>query len=164
MPQLNPEFFLSQFFWLVICFSFLLIFLWKISLPRISAVLEKREKKINDNIQTAKKIQAEAKEIQAKIDQQLLKSREQVVDLIKENTNNLQNSSAIELQKIDSELSKQIEISAKSIEKNKNDALKNIDIQIQEIVKLTLSKLTNINISNQEVENTIQSIRNKMVN
>ena len=74
------------------------------------------------------------------------------------------NNSAIELQKIDSELSKQIEISAKSIEKNKNDALKNIDIQIQEIVKLTLSKLTNINISNQEIENTIQSIQNKMVN
>ena len=65
MPQLNPEFFLSQVFWLVICFSFLLIFLWKISLPRISTVLEKREKKINDNIQTAKKLQAEAKEIQA---------------------------------------------------------------------------------------------------
>ena len=164
MPQLNPEFFLSQVFWLVICFSFLLVFLWKISLPRISTVLEKREKKINDNIQIAKKIQAEAKEIQAKIDQQLSKSKEQVVNLIKETTNNLQNSSAIELQKIDSELSKQIEISAKSIEKNKNDALKNIDIQIQEIVKLTLSKLTNININNQEIENTIQSIQNKMVN
>ena len=95
MPQLNPEFFLSQVFWLVICFSFLLIFLWKISLPRISTVLEKREKKINDNIQTAKKIQAEAKEIQAKIDQQLSKSREQVANLIKETSNNLQNNSAI---------------------------------------------------------------------
>ena len=164
MPQLNPEFFLSQVFWLVICFSFLLVFLWKISLPRISTVLEKREKKINDNIQTAKKLQAEAKEIQAKIDQQLSKSKEQVVNLIKETTNNLQKNSAIELQKIDSELSKKIEISAKSIEQNKNDALKNIDIQIQEIVKLTLSKLTNINISNQEIENAIQSIQNKRVN
>jgi len=60
MPQLNPEFFLSQVFWLVITFSFLLIFLWRISLPRISSVLEKRENKINDEIQTAKKLQTEA--------------------------------------------------------------------------------------------------------
>ena len=64
MPQLNPEFFLSQVFWLVITFSFLLIFLWRISLPRISSVLEKRENKINNEIHTAKKLQTEAKEIQ----------------------------------------------------------------------------------------------------
>ena len=55
-------------------------------------------------------------------------------------------------------------LTTKSIEQNKNEALKNIDIQIQEIVKLTLSKLTNINISNQEIENTIQSFQNKRVN
>ena len=45
MPQLNPEFFASQLFWLVITFVFLLIFLWRISLPRIGSVLEKRESK-----------------------------------------------------------------------------------------------------------------------
>ena len=48
MPQLNPEFFISQLFWLVITFSFLIVFLWKISLPRINTVLERRENKIND--------------------------------------------------------------------------------------------------------------------
>ena len=57
MPQLNPEFYLSQVFWLVITFSFLLIFLWRISLPRISTVLEKREDKINNDIQKAKNLQ-----------------------------------------------------------------------------------------------------------
>ena len=82
MPQLNPEFFLSQIFWFAITFCFLLIFLWRISLPRISSVLEKRENKINDEIQKAKKFQTEAKEIQTKIDQQLLTTHEQVVKLI----------------------------------------------------------------------------------
>ena len=41
MPQLNPEFFVTQLFWLVVTFSFLLVFLWRISLPRIGNVLEK---------------------------------------------------------------------------------------------------------------------------
>ena len=45
MPQLNPEFFISQLFWLFISFSFLLFFLWKISLPRISTVMLARENK-----------------------------------------------------------------------------------------------------------------------
>ena len=52
----NPEFFVSQLFWLIVTFSFLLIFLWRISLPRISSVLEKRENKINNDIKLAKSL------------------------------------------------------------------------------------------------------------
>ena len=164
MPQFNPEFFLSQVFWLVITFSFLLIFLWRVSLPRISSVLEKRENKINDNIQTAKKLQTEAEEIQVIIDQQLLAAREQVVKLIKETTNNIQSNVSTQLQAIDSELKKNIDESAKTIEKNKNETLKDIKIQIQEITKLTLSKLITMDVSDQEIQNTIQTIQNKTVN
>ena len=164
MPQLNSEFFLSQVFWLVITFSFLLFFLWRISLPRISSVLEKRANKINNDIQTAKKLQTEAKEIQTEIDQQLLTAREQVVKLIKETTNNLQIKVSNQLQVIDKELTKNIDESAKAIENNKNNILEDIKIQIQEITKLTLSKLISINVSDQDMEDAIRTIQNKTVN
>ena len=68
MPQLNPEFFVSQLFWLVVTFSFLLVFLWRISLPRIGNVLEKRERRINEDLTTAKELQSEAENIQDKIE------------------------------------------------------------------------------------------------
>jgi len=55
MPQLNPEFFLSQVFWLTVSFVFLLLFLWKISLPRIQNALERRENKVNRDLEEAKK-------------------------------------------------------------------------------------------------------------
>ena len=164
MPQLNPEFFVSQFFWLTVTFSFLLFFLWKISLPRISRVLEKRENKINNDIESAKKLQTEAEKIQTKIDQQLFAIREQVAESIKETTIRLQNNISIELQKIDSELSKKVDESLKTIEKNKYDAFKNIKIQIQEITKLTLSKLIRIDVTNEEINDTIRLIQNRTVN
>ena len=72
MPQLNPEFFVSQLFWLVVTFSFLLVFLWRISLPRIGSVLDKREIKINEDLAPAKKLQAEAENIQEEINSQKL--------------------------------------------------------------------------------------------
>ena len=75
MPQLNPEFFVSQLFWLVVTFSFLLVFLWRISLPRISNILEKRERKINEDLTAAKELQSEAENIQDKIEQQLKQAR-----------------------------------------------------------------------------------------
>ena len=83
MPQLEQtEFFISQLFWLVVTFSFLFIFLWRISLPRISSVLEKRESKIDDDITSAKKLRAEAEEIQKQIDQQLRNARLETLSLI----------------------------------------------------------------------------------
>ena len=164
MPQLNPEFFISQVFWLVMTFSFLLIFMWRVSLPRISSVIEKREKKINDNIQNAQKLQAEAEEIQKKIDQQLLNKRDEVAKLIKETTNNLQNNVSTQLQKVEKDLKKNIDESANIIEKNKNDTFKNIEIQIQEITKLMLSKLISINVNDQDIQDSIKTIQNKIVN
>jgi len=68
MPQLNPEFFVSQLFWLVVTFSFLFVFLWRVSLPRISNVLEKRERKITEDLTAAKELQAEASQIQEEIE------------------------------------------------------------------------------------------------
>ena len=164
MPQLNPEFYLSQVFWLVITFSFLLIFLWKISLPRISGVLEKREKKINSDIQAAKNLQTEAEAIQDKINLELSATHEQVEKLIKETTKNLQNNVSIQIKKTDDELKSKIEESAKNIEKNKNDTLEDIKAQIQEITRLTLSKLTAINISNEEINDTIKKNQNNTLN
>ena len=165
MPQLEQtEFFISQLFWLIVTFSFLLFFLWKISLPRISKVLEKRENKINNDIQEAKDLQTEAEAIQGKIDRELSITHEQVEKLIKETTKNLQNSVSIQLKKTDDELKNKIEESAKNIEKNKNDTLEDIKVQIEEITRLTLSKLTTINISNEEINNTIQKNQNNTLN
>ena len=158
MPQLNPEFFLSQIFWLVITFSFLLIFLWRISLPRINSVLEKRENKINIDIKTAKEMQTEAEEIHAKINIQLHNAHEEITELIKKNTYDLQNKITNQLLVVDKDITKNINEASNTIEKNKNNTLKNINIQIQEITKLLLSKLTNINVSDKEINDIIQKI------
>jgi F-type H+-transporting ATPase subunit b len=155
VPQLDPEFFVSQLFWLVVTFSFLFIFLWKVSLPRIGSVLEKRENKINNDIETAKQLQIEAEKIQDQIEQKLHDSKEQNISLIKNSTVNLQNKASEELLKLDNELNKKIEKSAKVIENNKKKSLKQIHEQIHEITKLTLSKLSSVQINDQEIEESV---------
>ena len=164
MPQLNPEFFLSQLFWLVIAFSFLLIFLWRISLPRISKVLEKRETKINNDIGEAKKIQAEAEKIQEQIDNEIMKTREENAQNIKDLNINLQNKTLDELKKIDISLSKKINEAANLIEKNKQKSIKEIDEKVLEITKLILSKLSSNVISDEEIKKVVVSSSKKGLN
>jgi len=159
VPQLDPEFFVSQLFWLVVTFSFLFLFLWKVSLPRIGSVLEKRENKINNDIETAKQLQIEAEKIQDQIEQKLHDSKEQNISLIKNSTVNLQNKASEELLKLDNELNKKIEKSAKVIENNKKESLKQIHEQIHEITKLTLSKLSTVQINDQEIKESVANAR-----
>ena len=158
MPQLNPEFFVSQLFWLIVTFSFLLIFLWRISLPRISSVLEKRESKINNDIELAKQLQIEAEEIQNQIEQQLGKTRQHIVKLIKESELNFQNKASAELSKLDSELSNKIDESANIIENNKKKSLNQIYEQIYEITRLTLLKLSSMAVDKKELKESIAKI------
>ena len=55
MPQLNPEFWISQIFWLTLTFGILYIVLSKIILPKISANLALRKSQIQENSETAEK-------------------------------------------------------------------------------------------------------------
>ena len=109
MPQLNPEFYISQLFWLIISFAFLFIFLWRISLPRISTVLKNRESRINEDITMSKQLQSEAEEIQIKIETQLRQAKLEAADLISKANHNFQDKISSELNNLDKKLSAKIE-------------------------------------------------------
>jgi len=157
MPQLNPEFFITQLFWLVVTFSFLFVFLWRISLPRIGNVLEKRERKINEDLTTAKELQNEAEKIQDKIENQLKQARIDASEMIKSSSLSLQDKTQIELSKLDKELDAKIEQSSATIERSKNESVLQIQTQINEITKLTLSKVATFNVTDDEIKNAIKS-------
>ena len=55
MPQLNPEFWISQIFWLTLTFGILYVILSKLILPKISDNLESRKSQILENIEAAEK-------------------------------------------------------------------------------------------------------------
>ena len=60
MPQLNPEFWLSQVFWLIIVFSILYLTILKIFIPKITNSIENRKSKIVDDLQEAQNFKNEA--------------------------------------------------------------------------------------------------------
>ena len=63
MPQLNPEFWISQIFWLIITFGILFIILTKEILPKISDNLETRKSQILEILrqQISKKLKVKKK-------------------------------------------------------------------------------------------------------
>ena len=62
MPQLNPEFWISQIFWLTLTFGILYVVLSKLILPKISNNLETRKSQILENIEAAEKHREDSEE------------------------------------------------------------------------------------------------------
>ena len=75
MPQLNPEFWISQIFWLTITFGILYVVLSKLILPKISANLELRKSQISDNIEAADKQREESETKLKEYDEAIFKSK-----------------------------------------------------------------------------------------
>ena len=84
MPQLNPEFWISQIFWLTLTFGVLYIILSKFILPKISANLELRKSQIQENVEAAEK-QRGSSEIKLKeYDDIILKSKLEAKNIFKD--------------------------------------------------------------------------------
>ena len=84
MPQLNPEFWISQIFWLTLTFGILYVVLSKLILPKISANLELRKSQIQENIEAAEK-QRQNREAKLKeYEDIILKSKLEAQNIFKE--------------------------------------------------------------------------------
>ncbi len=59
MPHFDATTFASQLFWLAVTFVTLYILMSKVALPRISDILEERQRRISDDLDMAERLKAE---------------------------------------------------------------------------------------------------------
>ena len=84
MPQLNPEFWISQIFWLTLTFGILYVVLSKLILPKISANLELRKSQIQENIEAAEKQRKSSESKLKEYDDIILKSKLEAKNIFKD--------------------------------------------------------------------------------
>tara|TARA_Y100000813_G_scaffold182417_1_gene152119 strand:- start:47 stop:622 length:576 start_codon:yes stop_codon:yes gene_type:complete len=140
MPQLDPKYWASQAFWLILVFVILYISLSKFYLPKIKSNLDNRENKIKEDLENANKFkeQSEAK----------LKEYDLILDKAKKEVNKIHFDSKTAL---DKDIQSKKEVIEKEIEKEILKAQK----EISEFKKNSISSIQNIseNITANIIEN-----------
>ena len=129
MPQLNPEFWISQIFWLTLTFGILYIVLSKLILPKISDNLESRKSQILENIEAAEK--------QRQNSEEKLKEYEEIVSKSKMEAKNIFNQAREKALK---------DISAKKdvLDKQIDDEIGKAEQEINELQKSAPDKINKI--------------------
>ena len=137
MPQLNPEFWVSQIFWLTLTFGILYVVLSKLILPKISANLELRKSQIQENIEAAEK-QRESSEAKLKeYDDIISKSKLEANKIFKEARENVIKEINVKKETLD----KQIDEEVKKVEQEINLLKKGASEKINKIAIETTSEL-----------------------
>ena len=137
MPQLNPEFWISQIFWLILTFGFLYVILSKIILPKISKNLETRKSQILENIETADKQKEESENKIKEYDKIILESKIKAKNYF----NDARKKVLEDINKKRIALEKNIDEEIFAAESEINDLKKNSDEKISKIAVATSSEL-----------------------
>ena len=139
MPQLNPEFWISQIFWLTLTFGILYIVLSKLILPKISANLELRRSQIQENIEAADR-QREESEIKLKeYEEIILKNKLNAKKIFKETREKALKDINLKKDSLDRQINEEIrkaEAEINALKKNAPEKINKIAIEASsEILK-----------------------------
>ena len=129
MPQLNPEFWISQIFWLTLTFGILYMVLSKLILPKISANLETRKSQILENIEAAEKYREES--------EQKIKEYDKIVQDSKIEAKNYFNQAR-------EKILKNINLKKKNLDKELKEEIKKTEIEIKDLKNKAPEKINKI--------------------
>ena len=158
MPQLNPEFWISQIFWLTLTFGILYLVLSKLILPKISANLELRKSQIQENIEAAEK-QRESSESKIKeYDNIILKSKLDAQNIFKDARNKVIKDINSKKESLDRQLDKEIRKAEQEIDLLKKNAPEKINkIAIETSAEL-VKKLIGAEVNNSSISAIVDDL------
>ena len=158
MPQLNPEFWISQIFWLTLTFGTLYIILSKLILPKISANLELRKSQIQENIEAAEKQRKESETKLKEYDEIILKSRIKANDIFKDSREKVIKDINIKKEALDKQIDEEIKKVEKEIHQLKETSPEKINKIAIEISSDILKKLIGADVNNSSISAIVNDL------
>ena len=161
MPQLNPEFWVSQIFWLTLTFGILYIFLSKLILPKISANLEMRKSQIQENIEAADKQRKSSEAKLKEYDDIILKSKLEAKNIFKDARDNLFKEINLKKETLDKQIDAEIKKAEQEIEILKRSAPEKINKIAIETTSELLIKLIGTQVNNSSISSIVNDLSKK---
>ena len=150
MPQLNPEFWVSQIFWLILIFSVLYIIIWKIFLPKINDSIENRKSRIGNDLNETQKLKESAEKKLREYNKIIEDAKKDARKIIEDNKQKLENDIKNKKQKFNEEIEKELLYAEKEIKNLKKLSISSINKIAVEVSSEMIKQLvgTGVNMNN----------------
>jgi F-type H+-transporting ATPase subunit b len=142
MPQLDPTYWASQAFWLILIFTGLYLTLSNLFIPKIKNNIDNRENKIKDDLDEAQKLKNLAEQKLKEYELSIENAKKEVQKIIFESKNKLNLEIQNKKKKFEKEMETEIESAEKEIESLKKESLKNISIISEEMASKVIEQIS----------------------
>jgi len=156
-PPFNPETYASQLFWLVICFAFLFVMMWKFALPRIGAIIDERQKRMAGDVAEAGRLKAESDAAIVAYEKALADARARAQAIANETRDKQAAEAESARKRIETELNLKLADADKSIAATKQSAMSNIRSIAADATKAIVERLIGTAPSDGEVDAAVSS-------
>ena len=161
MPQLNPEFWVSQVFWLTLTFGTLYVVLSKLILPKISANLETRKSQILENIEAAEKQREESEQKIKEYNKIVQDSKIEAKNYFHQVREKVLKDINLKKENLDKELNEEIRKAELEIEELKNKAPEKINKIAIEVSKDLIQQLISVEVNNSSISAIVSDLSKK---
>lgn len=132
LPQLNSDSYVSQVFWLLLCFTILYIFLSRHILPQMTEIIEKRENLIASDLERAAHFKEEADKTQEAYEQALSQAEDHAYNFLIEATEQLSSDMGEQTVQAAQTIHSSLDHAKNKIEKEKDQAILEIQASVEE--------------------------------
>ena len=147
MPQLNPEFWAAQIFWLVLIFISLYLIVGKIFLPKITHSIENRKSRIVNDLDEAQKINENAEKKLKEYNDIIEKSKKEAKKIIENSRKELDKDIENKKENFENEIEKEIAVVEKEINDLKKSSISNINNISTEISAEVIKQIIGIEVN-----------------
>ena len=161
MPQLDPKYWASQAFWLILVFTILYISIAKFYLPKIKNNLDNRDNRIKSDLDDANKFKELSESKLREYEKILEDAKKEVIKIQSESKNILNKEIQKKKEVIEKEIEKEIIKSQKEIGDLKKNSISDIQKISENIASNIIETISGDTLNESSVKATVEDVSKK---
>ena len=163
MPQLDPTYWASQAFWLILVFTTLYILISKFYLPKIKDNLDNRENKIKEDLENANKFKEQSEVKLKEYDVILENAKKEITKIHFESKNTLDKDIQSKKEKIEREIEKEIAKAQKEISELKKTSISTIQNISRDITLNIIENISGDKLNESSIKAVVEEVSKKNI-
>ena len=163
MPQLDPKYWASQAFWLILIFTILYISIAKFYLPKIKNNLDNRENKIKDDVDDANKFKDLSESKFKEYEKILADAKKEVIKIQMESKNILDKDIQSKKEAMEKEIENEISKAQKEINELKRSSLNDIQNISENITSSIIENISGDKLNESSIKAAVEDVSKKKI-
>ena len=160
MPQMEFADYMPQVVWLVITFATLYVLMAKLALPRITDILETRQRHLEHDLELSEKLRDEAQATLAEYDAAVASTRAEAESLLAKARESIQTETQERMAELNGRLESEIRESDARIRHAMSQAMDELVVVAGNSARAAVERLAGIKVSDEQARVAVESVRN----